>query len=60
MQSPREKQEEKRKPSYMNNAKKRGKQQNGKEQKSLHENWRYQGNISLKNGHVEMTEMART
>ena len=28
----------------------RGKQQNGKDQKSLQENQRYQGNISCKNG----------
>ena len=26
-------------------------QQNGKDQRSLQENWRYQGNISCKNGH---------
>ena len=26
-------------------------QQNGKDQRSLQENWRYQGNISRKNGH---------
>ena len=29
----------------------RGKQQNGKDQRSLQENERYQGNISCKNGH---------
>ena len=29
----------------------RGKQQNGKDQRSLQENWNYQGNISCKNGH---------
>ena len=29
----------------------RGKQQNGKDQRSLQENWRYQGNISGKDGH---------
>ena len=29
----------------------RGKQQNGKDQRSLQENWRYQGNISGKIGH---------
>ena len=28
----------------------RGKQQNGKDQRSLQENWRYQGNISCKDG----------
>ena len=32
---------------------KRGKQQNGKDQKSLQENWRYQGNISCKMGMVK-------
>ena len=30
---------------------KRGKQQNGKDQRSLQENQRYQGNISCKDGH---------
>ena len=29
----------------------RGKQQNGKDQRSLQENQRYQGNISCKDGH---------
>ena len=29
----------------------RGKQQNGNNQRSLQENWRYQGNISCKDGH---------
>ena len=29
----------------------RGKQQNGKDQSSLQENWRYQENISCKDGH---------
>ena len=29
----------------------RGKQQNGKDQRSLHENWSYQGNTSCKDGH---------
>ena len=29
----------------------RGKYQNGKDQRALQENWRYQGNISYKNGH---------
>ena len=28
----------------------RGKEQNGKDQRSLQENWRYQGNISCKDG----------
>ena len=31
--------------------KERGKQQNGKDQRSLQENKRYQGNISCKDGH---------
>ena len=34
-----------------NEKKKRRKQENGKDQRSLQENWRYQGNISCKNGH---------
>ena len=29
----------------------RGKQQNGNDQRSLQENWRYQGNISCKDGY---------
>ena len=29
----------------------RGKQQNGKDQRSIQENWRYQGNILCKDGH---------
>ena len=29
----------------------RGKQQNGKDQRSFQENWRYQGNISWKHEH---------
>jgi len=29
----------------------RGKQENGKEKRSLQENWKYQGNISYKDGH---------
>ena len=29
----------------------RKKEQNGKDKGSLQENWRYQGNISCKNGH---------
>ena len=29
----------------------KGKQQNGKDQRSLQENWRYQGNILCNNGH---------
>ena len=35
----------------MNMQRNRGKQQNGKDQQSLQENWRYQGNISCKDGH---------
>ena len=31
----------------------RGKQYNGKDQKSLQENQRYQGNISCKDGHIK-------
>ena len=31
----------------------RGIKQNGKEQRSLQENWRYQGNISQKDGHTK-------
>ena len=39
----------------------RGKQQNGKDQRSLQENQRYQGNISCKDGHnkrncIDVTE----
>ena len=29
----------------------RGKQQSGQDQRTLQENWRYQGNISCKDGH---------
>ena len=50
MQSSKEKQEEIRKPSSVISAKNRGKQQNGKDQRYLQENQRYQGNISYKNG----------
>ena len=46
MQSTKEQQGEIRKPSSAINAKNRGKQQNGKDQRSLQENQRYQGNIS--------------
>ena len=35
----------------MNSAKKQREKQNGKGQRSLQENWRYQGSISFKNGH---------
>ena len=31
----------------------RRKQQNGKEQRSLQENWKYQGNISHKDGTIK-------
>ena len=31
----------------------RGKQQNEKDQRALPENWRYQGNISCKDGHKD-------
>ena len=50
MQSSKEQQGEIRKPSSAINAKNRGKQQNGKDQRSLQENQRYQGNISCKDG----------
>ena len=53
MQSSKEQQGQIRKPSSVINAKKkknRGKQQNWKDQRSLQENYRYQGNISCKDG----------
>ena len=51
MQSFKEQQGEIRKPSSMIGAKKqKKKKQNGKDQRSLQENQRYQGNISCKNG----------
>ena len=50
MQSSKEQQEEIRKPSSVINAKKQGKQQNGKDQRSLQENYTHQGNISCKDG----------
>ena len=50
MQSFKEQQEELRNPSSVINAKNRGKQQNGKDQGSLQENQRHQGNISWKDG----------
>ena len=37
----------------MNNARNRGKQQNGKDSISLQENQRYQGNISCKDGTIK-------
>ena len=51
MQSSKEQQEEMRKPSSAINVNIRGKQQNGKDQRSLQENQRYEGNISPKGGH---------
>ena len=38
----------------------RGKQQNGKDQRSLQENQRYQGNISCKDGHNKGNRMDLT
>ena len=38
------------KKAFLSNQCKRGKQQNGKDQRSLQENQRYQGNISCKDG----------
>ena len=52
MQSSKEQQEEIRKPSSVINEK-RGKQQNGKDQRSCQENQRYQGKISCKNGIIK-------
>ena len=49
MQSSKEWQKEIRKPSSAIHAN-RGKQHNGKDQRSLQENQRYQGNISCKDG----------
>ena len=51
MQSSKEQQEEIRKPSSAISAKNRGKQQIGKDQRSLQENQRYQRNFSCKDGH---------
>ena len=53
MQSSKEQQGEMRKPSSVISAKLRGKQQNGKDQRSLQENQRHQGNISCKDGTVK-------
>ena len=50
MQSSQEQQGEIRKPSQCSRQRNRGKQQNGKDQKSLKENQRYQGNVSCKDG----------
>ena len=38
------------KKSFLSDQRKRGKQQNGKDQRSLQENQRYQGNFSCKDG----------
>ena len=51
MQNFKESQREIRKPSSVINARSRGKQQNGKDKRSLQETQRYQGNISCKDGH---------
>ena len=48
MQSSKEQQGEIRKPSSVISAKNKGKQQNGKDQRSLQENQRCEGNISCK------------
>ena len=51
MQSSKEEQGEIKPSSVINAKKNRGKKQNGKDQRSLQENWRYQGKFSFKNGH---------
>ena len=51
MQSSTEQQGKIRKPSYVTDTKKQRKKQNGQDWRSLQENWRYQGNISYKDGH---------
>ena len=51
MQSSKEQQGEIRKPSSVINARNRGKQQDEKDQRSLQENQRYEGNFSCKDGH---------
>ena len=48
MQNSKEQQGKIRKASSAINAKNRGKQQNGKDERSLQENWRYQGKILCK------------
>ena len=53
MQSSKEQQGEIRKPSSVISTKNRGRQQNGKDQRSLQENQRYQGNISCKDGSIK-------
>ena len=53
MQSSKEQQEEIRNPSSEINAKNRGKQQNGKDQRSLQEDQRYQGNFHAKMGSIK-------
>ena len=53
MQSSKEEQGEMRKPSSAISAKKQRTTQNGKDQRSLQENQRYQGNISCKDGSIK-------
>ena len=53
MQSSKEQQGEIRKPFSVINVKKRGKQQNGKDERYPQENQRYQGNISYKGGKIK-------
>ena len=51
MQSSKKQQGETRKPSSVINERNRRKQQDGKDQRSLQENQRYQENFSCKDGH---------
>ena len=53
MQSSKKQQGDIRKPSSVTGQRNRGKQQNGKDQGSLQENQRYQGNISCNNGTIK-------
>ena len=53
MQSSKEQQGEIRKPSSVSMQRNRGKQQNWKDQRSLQENQRYQGNIPHKDGTIK-------
>ena len=53
MQSSKEQQAEVRKPSSVISANKQRKTQNGKDQRSLQENQKYQGNISCKDGTIK-------
>ena len=53
MQSSKEQQGEIRKPSEVNNEKNRGKQQNGKDQRHLQENQRYQGTFHAEMGTIK-------